>query len=90
MHVRFSSQEFFNSIRPEAAVELITLRQAADDPDIGDRLAICHPATILRSLATSTKPNPFKDGDGKLRILASSEKPWKTPRRTQDRRAVED
>ena len=36
-----------------------------------------------------TKPNPPKDGDGKPRVLASSEKPRMTPRRTQDRRAIE-
>ncbi len=45
------------------------------EADIGDRLPICHPATILRSLATPIKPNPPKDGDGKPRVLASSEKP---------------
>jgi len=33
-------------------------------------------------------PNPPKDGDGKPRVLASSEKPRTTPRRTQDRRAA--
>ena len=39
---------------------------------------------------TSTiKPNPPKGGDGKPRVLASSEKPWKTSRRTQDRRVAE-
>ncbi len=35
------------------------------------------------------KPNPPKGGDGKPRVLASSEKPRMTPRRTQDRRAAE-
>ncbi len=29
----------------------------------------------------TTKPNPLKDGDGKPRVLASSEKPRKIPRR---------
>ncbi len=45
---------------------------------------------LLIYLGTATiKPNPPKDGDGKPRVLASSEKPWKTSRRTQDRRAAE-
>jgi len=30
--------------------------------DIGDWLVICHPATILRSVATPIKPNPPNDG----------------------------
>jgi hypothetical protein len=36
-----------------------------------------------------TKPNPLKGGDGKPRVLASFEKPRKTPRMTQDSRAAE-
>jgi len=38
--------------------------------------------SILMSLATPVKPNPPKRGDGKPRVLASSEKPRTTPRRT--------
>ncbi len=30
--------------------------------DIGERPPICHPTTILRSLATQIRPNPPKDG----------------------------
>jgi len=36
----------------------------------------------------STKANLIKVGDAKARVLASSEKPRMTPRRTQDRRAA--
>ncbi len=39
-------------------------------------------SVYCKCLVTSTKPNPPKGGDGKPRVLASSEKPWKTPRRT--------
>ena len=35
--------------------------------------------SILMSLATATKPNPPKGGDGMPRALASSEKPRMTP-----------
>ncbi len=38
--------------------------------------------SILMSLATPVKPNPPKRGDRKPRVLASSEKPRATPRRT--------
>ncbi len=47
-------------------------------------MAFCYAYTII-----TKKPNPPKDGDGKPRVLASSEKPWKTSRRTQDRRAAD-
>ena len=44
---------------------------------------ICGPiytsSVILEFLATPIKPNPPKDGDGKPRVLASSDKSWKTP-----------
>jgi len=30
----------------------------------------------MKFLVTPIKPNPSKDGDGKPRVLASSEKPW--------------
>ena len=33
--------------------------------DIGGRLPICHPASILRPLATPIRPNPPKGGDGR-------------------------
>ncbi len=43
---------------------------------------------LLLYLVTATiRPNPPVGGDGKPRVLASSEKPWMTARRTQDRRA---
>jgi hypothetical protein len=35
------------------------------------------------------KANLTKVSDAKPRVLASSEKPWMTPRRTQDRRVAE-
>ena len=48
------------------------------------------PATRrIKKAHQTTKPNLSKDRDGKPRVLASSEKPWTTPRRTQDRRAIE-
>jgi hypothetical protein len=37
-----------------------------------------------------TKANLTKVRDAKPRVLASSEKPWKTSRRTQDRRAADE
>ncbi len=40
------------------------------------------------SVTTVTSP-AHRGGDGKPRVLASSEKPWMTSRRTQDRRAAD-
>jgi len=47
---------------------------------IGGQLPICHPTTILRSVATTIEPDLPKDGDGKPRVLASSKKPPKDPK----------
>ncbi len=55
---------------------------------MSDPLPIRHASTILRAPETQIKPNPPKDGDGKPRVLTSFEKPWKTSRRSQDRRAA--
>ena len=46
-------------------------------------------SAIIQFLATPKKPNSPKGGDGKPRVLASSEKPRMTSRRTQDRRAAQ-
>ncbi len=43
---------------------------------------------IKEAQQQTTKPNPPKDGDGKPRVLASSENPRKTSRRIQDHRAA--
>jgi hypothetical protein len=45
----------------------------------GSQLETSDTTSILGVLTTQIKPNPPKDGDGKPRILASFEKPRKTP-----------
>jgi len=58
-------------------------------PDIGTIHQTACESLYLNSHTRLKKPNPPKGGDGKPRVLASSEKPRMTPRRTQDRRAAE-
>ena len=81
------------SLHQDSSLKLFSCWLTADQDYLGSLIAqtaekeIACPCNQLNELLK--KPNPSKGGDGKPRILASSEKSWKSSRRTQDRRAAD-